>query len=374
MSWHEIINIIMQNFKLIIKFTFLTTIFLFLILCFIYPVSFRANVSILPPEKNASMSGLSGLIGGQDFSNILAGGISNANSQLYAEILRSRTASVYVVRKLNLFEYFNESNTYKAAEKLSNDISIEVTKEGIIKLNVEVQTNIIPLIFDEIDEKKKLASLLSNTFIEALDKINRDKLNTKAKKSRLYIETQLFNTKVKLDSVENALMEFQKKNKAISLTEQLKVAIESAAEIKTEIIKTEVELGLLESDFREGDKTILALKKKIGQLKEQNNKMELGNDDYLIAFKNVPALTNTLAKLLRDVKIQNEVYLILQQQYYQERIRENRDIPTVEVLDEAIPPIRASSPRIIFSSIVGAIFTFILASLFFLLKKRKYFS
>ena len=102
--------------------------------------------------------------------------------------------------------------------------------------------------------------------------------------------------------------------------------------------------------------------------------MELGNDDYLVAFKEVPELAHTLARLLRDVKIQSEVYMILQQQYYQERIQENRDLPTVEILDDAIPPLKASSPRTIFSSIVGGMFTFILMCLIYLIKERKNFN
>ena len=373
MTYHDIIYIILLHRKQIIKVTSLTTIFLFLILLFIYPVSYKSNVTILPPEKNTSISGLSSLLSGQDFSSLLSGGMSNANSQLYAEILKSRSASVYVVKKLNLKDYYNEANIYKAAEKLNNDVDIEITKEGIVKLNVEVKTKYIPMIFDDTEKKKNLSAQLSNTFIEALDKINREKLSSKAKRARVYIESQLEATKIQLDSVENALMEFQKKNKTISLPEQLKAAIEAAAEIKTEMVKAEVELGLILSNFREDDKTVLAVKKKIEQLKEQYSKMELGNDDYLVAFKEVPELAHTLARLLRDVKIQNEVYMILQQQYYQERIQENRDLPTVEILDEAIPPLKASSPRTIFSSIVGGIFTFMLISLIYLIKERNNF-
>ena len=249
MTYHDIIHTLLQYKKHIIKVTILTTIFLFLILFFIYPISYKSNVTILPPDKNTSMGGLSSLLSGQDFSSLLSGGMSNANSQLYAEILKSRSASVYVVKKLNLKDYYDEVNIYKAAEKLNDDINIEITKEGIVKLNVEVKTKYIPMIFDDREMKKNLAAQLSNTFIEALDKINREKLSSKAKRARVYIESQLATTKIQLDSVENALMEFQKKNKTISLSEQLKAAIESAAKIKTEIVKAEVELGLYNQIF-----------------------------------------------------------------------------------------------------------------------------
>ena len=63
-----------------------------------------------------------------------------------------------------------------------------------------------------------------------------------------------------------------------------------------------------------------------------------------------------LSKLMRTVKIKNEVYLLLQQQYYKERIQENRDVPTIDVLDEAIIPEKKVSPRIIYSTTVSFVF------------------
>ena len=54
--------------------------------------------------------------------------------------------------------------------------------------------------------------------------------------------------------------------------------------------------------------------------------MEMGNQDYLVAFKDVPEIGRELAQLVREVKVQNEVYMLLQQQYFKERIQENRDL------------------------------------------------
>jgi len=71
------------------------------------------------------------------------------------------------------------------------------------------------------------------------------------------------------------------------------------------------------------------------------------------------------------VKIQNEVYTMLQQEYYKEKIQENKDLPTVEVLDKAISPLKASSPRVVLSTITGGIFIFILMSFIVILGERK---
>jgi len=52
MNWHEILNVVLFNIKSILKITFLSTLFLFLILLFFYPQTYRSDVSILPPENH----------------------------------------------------------------------------------------------------------------------------------------------------------------------------------------------------------------------------------------------------------------------------------------------------------------------------------
>jgi uncharacterized protein involved in exopolysaccharide biosynthesis len=166
-------------------------------------------------------------------------------------------------------------------------------------------------------------------------------------------------------------MEFQKKNKTLSLPDQLTSSIESAAKLKAEIVSAEIEIGLLEPNSRPDNRTLLGLKKKLDQLNNEYEKFNIDSDDYLIAFSDVPELGMQLSKLLRTVKIKNEVYLLLQQQYYKERIQENRDVPTIDILDEAIPPEKQVSPRLIYTTFISSIFVFLIVSSFFIFREKK---
>ncbi len=371
MSYHDILHIIIFNRTSILRTTLISTLILFLILLFVYPITYDAQTTILPPEQNSQFGSLGGLIAGQDFSNLITGGASNSSSQLYEEILKSRTAAIFVANKFNLVKYFNVNNIYEAAKKLEKSLTVEITKEGIIKVDAEVSTPLFPFARNVKDSTRNLAADLSNAFVDALDKINKEKLSSKAGKARQYIETQLTETRSRLDSAETNLTEFQQKHKAISLPEQLSAAIDAASKLKSEIVKNEVELGIARNNLREDSKEVASLKENLIELKTQYGKMEAGSNDYLLSFKDLPVLSKQLASLLREVKIQNEVYLLLQQQYYKEKIQENRDLPTVQVLDKAIPPLKASSPRIIFSTFTGALFFFLLSSLVFIIDGRK---
>jgi uncharacterized protein involved in exopolysaccharide biosynthesis len=364
------INIIIFNRKIIIRLTGTITFIVFIYLLLISPRTYQAPVTILPPSEQNNMSGLGSILSGGDFTNLLTGGIAQGNSQLYIEIIKSRTAAEYVVNKHNLIEFYDADDEYTAAELLRDNLLTELSKEGIITLSVNVSTGFLPLLFGS-DSSDQFSATFSNSYVEALDKINREKISYKAKRAREYIEQQLITTKEMLETAEFSLMQFQQENKTISLPEQIQVAIESSAEIRAEIIKTEIEIGLLEPNLREENHLLISLKKKLSELNEEYKKFEIGTEDYLIAFNDVPELSMEFAKLLREVKIQNEVYLLLQQQYYKEKIQENRDLPTIEILDEAVKPLNKYSPKTVYSTLLSLIFSFLFISLFFIIKENK---
>jgi len=373
LNFNDLIRIALVYRKKIFSITLIGTLVYTLLLIIVYPVSFSSGISILPPEKNDS-NGLSSLLQATEIAGIPNLNMSGANSQLYAEIVKSRTAAEFVVLKLKLRDYFNAKTDEEAAYKLMKLLSIEVTKEGIIEFSVPVSTSLFGRILSQTDSIRNLSANISNTYAEALDKINREKLSSKAKKARIYIEDQLTGIKTKLDSSETALMEFQKKNKTISLPEQMKASIEAAAKIKSEMISTEINLGLLSKNLNENNPSIISLRSRHEQLKDQLHKLATLNEDVLLSFSDAPSLAAKLSSLVRDVKIYNEVYLMLQQQYFKEKIQENKDLPTVEILDAAIPPERSSSPRIVFSTFLSAIFFFLFSLLISVFQTKEMFN
>lgn len=372
MKFNELLQIAFVHRKKIISISFWGTLLYVVLLILVYPVTFSSRVSILPPGKN-STGGLSSLLQASELAGITDLSSMGANSQLYAEIIKSRSAAEYVISKLKLQNYLNADTKEVASYKLMKLLSIDVTKEGIIEFSVPVSTSLFGRVIGQTDSIRNLSAKISNTYAEALDKINREKLSGKAGKARVYIEQQLKEIKIQLETSENALMDFQKSNKAISLPEQMKAGIEAAAKIKGEMISTDINLGLLSKNLNANNPTIIALQTRYGQLKDQLDKLESSNQDILLSFAAAPELAAKLSSLLRDVKIYNEVYLMLQQQYFKEKIQENRDLPTVEILDPAIPPEKADSPRLIFSTVLAAIFIFLFALLLKVFETKEMF-
>jgi len=85
-----------------------------------------------------------------------------------------------------------------------------------------------------------------------------------------------------------------------------------------------------------------------------------------VPFSQAPALSLELARLTRDLKIQETLFELLTQQYEQYKIEETKDTPTVQVLDKASPPEKKYRPKRanliliagIASLIIGIMFSF----------------
>ncbi|BDQ02406.1 Wzz/FepE/Etk N-terminal domain-containing protein [Ignavibacterium sp.] len=372
MDFHSILHTILINWKRIISVTILSTVILFLILLFVYPVTYTSSVTILPPERKKDF-GLGSLlsIGSNDLGGISSGMMTIASSEMYIQIMKSRTLSEFVINKLNLEEKFDVDSKEKAISKLQKMISFDLNKEGIVKLSVDVTSDIFPQITANRDSLKTLAKEIAKTFIDGLNYFNNSKLSTKSKNTRIYLEEQLKETKVQLDSLETELVKFQQKYKTISLSDQMKSSLEAAAKLKSEITRIEIEMSLLKNDVTEENKYYHTLQKQLEELKRQYNNFDTDRIDYLLSFKNAPELGQQLSSLFREVRIQNEIYVMLQQLYYKEKIQEKRDTPSVDVLDEPTLPDSQSSPRLFFSSFIGGIFVFLGLSSFYLYKDSK---
>ncbi len=58
-----------------------------------------------------------------------------------------------------------------------------------------------------------------------------------------------------------------------------------------------------------------------------------------------PSLGMELGRLIRDVKIQAEIFKLVTNQYEMAEIEETKDINTIQVLDSVVPPDKISGPN-----------------------------
>ena len=81
-----------------------------------------------------------------------------------------------------------------------------------------------------------------------------------------------------------------------------------------------------------------------------------------LAAAEIPDLQYQLARFERDLRTQVLLQTYLNQQYYQAKIQEASDAPTIQVLDPAVPPQERTSPKRTIMMVAGAMSGLVVAA------------
>ncbi len=346
----------------IITFNMIVITLLAIVISLLLPPKWTAKTTILPPMEETGSMGISALFGGGVGGILEGGGLSRmlpgmaTASDLFAKELKSRRIMEEVIRKNDLLSLYKTKLMEDGLEKLSGHTTIEVSPEGIISISVT-------------ERSPELASQIANSFIEELDRFNRNVNMTIGKKNRLFLEERLETVKKDLRAAEESLRVFKERHKTVSLSTEMSAAIEAVSNIKTQIMADEVQLGMLYNYSSKNNPEIIRLQNEIAQLKikereiERKGKAKEGfGAGFSIPFEKIAEVSLELTRRNRNMSVQGELYKLLTQQYEQAKIMEVRDTPTVQVLDIATPPQRRSFPQRRKIVVVAFIFGFFIGT------------
>ena len=348
-----------------------------LVYVLIMPQTFTSTVTLLPPQKENNTMGLGSLLQGAsalpmfDIGSSL--GFGGRQSDIFAEILKSQSVAESLIVSHDLARWFGvppDLSYRHAVEPLGEATEIEVNKNGVIRVSVTLGTGFLPS-SEDIDSVKNFTATVANDYVRWLDRINREKLISSARNSRVFVEQEIARTEAELDSAYRRLVAFQRTNKSVYLEKQMEAALTGAAALKEKLMEARVELGLKRQDFSERSRVIEQLQAEIDALGRQYSALSTGEGadghDVDLPFDRVPEVAREMAGYLRDVKTLEQVILYLSQQYYQDRVQEARDTPTVQVLDAAVPAIQRTAPKRASWMLMTVLFSTLLAVLYAML-------
>ncbi len=203
------------------------------------------------------------------------------------------------------------------------------------------------------------AALLANIFVDELQNISL-KLNlTKASTERSFLEKRLSGVKHDLKVAETEMRDFQEKNKTIKADSQAAVAIEGIARLKAEIVTKEVQLSAMRYSMTDQSPEVKSLLAGITRMKGQLAAMSGAGGGVIPSAGSVPSIGMEYVRRLRELKTQEALFEQLTKQYEMAKINEARDSSSLQVLDEAVTPLRKSKSKralIVILSTVTAFF------------------
>lgn len=349
------------------------------------PKLYEAKATLLPAKEQ----GLSG--GGMSFGDKEKGGGGMAMVEavtgktggpslmdLLHAILNSRVMAEVVVEQLNLTQYYGVESRAKAVRAVQSQTDIKGSRFRTIEITV-------------LSQDPQMAADIANAYASNLDRLNKEFNITATKRNRLFIEARLAEKARILAVAEEALKAFQTEHRTIVIKDQAEAAMDSVADLHAQIVAHEVELASLREYATQSHPMINQLQAEIQELRRQLDRLERdqavsANAKHKIRpplsrktfpfFEEAPSLVLDYMRLSRQVKVEEAVYGMLVGMLEQAKIMEVRDVPTIQVLDPAVPPEHRSRPKTLENIKVAGILSLILGVVlaFFLeyLKRIKY--
>jgi len=308
-------------------------------------------------QKTGFSLGSSSLLG---LGSSLLGGGSNESQNLIS-IMRSREFSEDIINKFGIIELYEIDQTDSV---LAMEESVKLLIESILEVEYNEETNIITL---QITTKDKyLSADMANYYLQKLERYNISKRKSKGKQTRQFLETRLDEERSKIDSISNELMIFGTENNTISLEEQTTAIISQYSDLVAQKISSEMELELAYISYGEDYPNLKGIKDRINILQNKINSLENPEyeiiDKYLIQLDIVPKLAMQYTDLLMQLEIKSNVYKYLYPEYEAAKIEEVKDLPSLEIIDRAIPAGKRTSPKRARICILSFLIAFILSA------------
>lgn len=304
------------------------------------PKVYESTATLLGPRESTSGGALSNLAVStlaQSVTGLSLPSLTPGRDMMIS-VLKSRKLARLLVDRLELQRHYGVPESGLAVQALRGATRIETTREGVLAITVE-------------DTDAQMAARLANEYAAELDRLLLQFGSGDASRQRTFIEHQLASSKKELADGEEQLRRFQEKNSAIVLPDQARGTIEAGARLRGEIMAAEVQLQVIRSFATESNPEVMTLRRRIEEQRRQLQRIEHGearpgrSADMSLPFARVPQLGLQLARLTRDVKMLETVVTLLTGQYEQVKITEAKDLPVVQVLDEAMPAVKHSRPK-----------------------------
>jgi len=321
---------------------------------------FRTRTSVLVLQPQSSQLG--GLVSRFESQLELAGplkalgGMGSRGSSLedLVAILRSRSLSEAVLEQVNL-------RVLSDVQMLLSDAPVG-RESYLLVAYLQEQVKVLPpdarnsTLRIEVDLSDPiLAAEIANAYVQALKTYLGDLVNQEQKQQLTYLETQLTQMENQLKESEQHLLDFQKIHKTVSLDDEVSQMIKNLADLeareltaKASFQATQAQLRSLEHNslelVPENLKTRNELELKEAEFRALQRSLAIARANYQQSLQRLPDQALALARLERQVRLKNQLYLLLQQQTQAAHLEAARTVDAFRVLDPAIPPLEPVKP------------------------------
>ena len=215
----------------------------------------------------------------------------------------------------------------KLIEDLQEDLAVREKgkKTGILEMALEGK---------DPEQTAKILNAIATAYLRQ----NAERKSVEAEKTLSFLNEQLPSLKGTLDQAETNLNNYRASSGKIDLSLETQAILTKATEIERDIQQLQLEKTKLKQRFTGNHPSILGIDKQIADLMQEKKKQEA-------EIKRLPETEQESVRLTRDVKVANELYLLLLNKAQELKVVKAGTVGNVRILDTAIVPDKPVKPR-----------------------------
>jgi tyrosine-protein kinase Etk/Wzc len=347
--------VVMAQYKrFIVRFVGACVVIGAVLLFLILPRWYKSTAVVMPPKQKMNLGLITSLARATaPLRGLGLGQASDDISNLQA-ILMSRRVMEAVIDRFDLRAVYDVDTLDKALDELESNTVVTLGKEDVsIELSV-------------YDTDPSRAAEMANYYIQMLNKVYMEMSVVEARANRVFIEQRYLKNIRELEAAEESFKQFQEKYGVYSVPDQVKAAVEAAATLESRIALKEVQQGILTRTTSDENPVRQSVELEIRELRHQLDLMKTGSGKQGASlvfppFAKTPEIGIEYFRHFREVEMQGKILELVLPMYEQAKIEEQRDTPSVLVLDTAKPAYKASKPKRLILMAVILIGSFIVA-------------
>lgn len=330
--------------KFLIAVIFVSAIAAYAAIYILIPVKYDSTAIILPSEQD-QMSSIGSLL--KSFTNLPVSipGLKTSKNDVYKTIIYSRTMLEKLIARFDLVKEYDRRYFDEVLEEAAENIFADENKDGAYEIKVR-------------GSSPQKAADMANFIVDELNKTIVSMNIQKSKENREFLERRYDEIKKNLRISEDSLTRFQKSSGILLAEEQTKASIEAYTQMEAELMTKQSELAILKKIYGDDAPQINAASIAVDQYKTKLENLKKGkeNTDLIMAIKNLPSNGMTYVRLFRDVTIYNKMLEFIIPLYEQVRFEEQKNMPILQIVDNAKPPEKKAYPQ---RALLTIIITFI---------------
>lgn len=305
------------------------------LIALLLPRWYMGEARVLQPEGG----GVGSLLG---MVNRAAGGLGSllgggGGYERYLAILTSRTMLERVVDEFDLVAVYDTEG--KRAPRVAAVEKLEKNLDFAVSLDYDF------LGVRAYDRDPERAAAMANFLVASLNEEYGRLTSQSARLTRVYIEDRLARAEADLDSIRSQLQDFQETSGVVELESQAEAFMRSAADLKAEAAQLDIQYQTLLQQYGPDNPQVRAARDARNAASAQIRGLLGGRDELLpVSMRDLPTLTRRYAEIMQGQLIQAQIIETIYPFYEQALLQERSEAEAVQVVDEAVPPVRAARP------------------------------